>query len=92
MIDSFKSGKLKRLYHDDDPRGLSQNDVPKIRRILARLDQITEPSGMGLPGYALHPLKGSRKGQWAVKVSANWRIVFRVEGGNVHDVELCDYH
>ena len=50
MIGSFKSGKLKRLYHDDDPRGLPQNDVPKIGRILARLDQITEPSGMGLPG------------------------------------------
>ena len=92
MIDSFNSGELKRFYQDDDPRGLPQNDALKIGRILARLDQITEPSEMDLPGYALHPLKGSRKGQWAVKVSANWRIVFRVGGENVHDVELCDYH
>lgn len=92
MIASFKSKALKRSYRDDDPRGLPQNDVPKIERILARLDQVTEPSGMGLPGFGLHPLKGSRKGEWAVKVSGNRRIVFRVEGGNVHDVDLCDYH
>jgi len=45
---------------------------------------------MNLPGYRLHPLKGSLKGFWAVTVRANWRIVFRFEGTD--DVELTDYH
>ncbi len=29
------------------------------------------------PGFRLHPLKGNRAGQWSVRVSGNWRVVFR---------------
>ena len=47
---------------------------------------------MALPGFGLHPLKGGLAGYWAVRVSANWRIVFRFEDGNVTDVDLIDYH
>ena len=44
------------------------------------------------PSFRLHPLKGERKGQWAVTVRANWRIVFAFAGGNVIDVDFTDYH
>jgi proteic killer suppression protein len=27
-----------------------------------------------------------------VTVRANWRIVFRFDGGGAHDVDLVDYH
>ncbi len=47
---------------------------------------------MNLPGFRLHPLKGDRRGYWAVSVSDNWRIVFRFEGENVCNVDLIDYH
>jgi proteic killer suppression protein len=66
--------------------------VPKIKRILARLDEATEVSNMALPGFELHPLKGRLKGFWAVSVSGNWRIVFRLENGKAYDVDLIDYH
>jgi proteic killer suppression protein len=39
------------------------------------------------PGYRLHALKGELKGLWSVTVSGNWRVTFRVDGGNV-----LDYH
>lgn len=42
--------------------------------------------------YGLHRLTGDRSGLWAVTVSANWRIVFRFEDGDVYDVNLIDYH
>jgi plasmid maintenance system killer protein len=42
--------------------------------------------------FRLHPLKGSRKGVWAVTVRANWRVTFRFEGGDAYDVDLEDYH
>ena len=35
---------------------------------------------------------GDRAGYWAVKVSANWRVVFRFDGRDVRDVDLIDYH
>jgi proteic killer suppression protein len=40
----------------------------------------------------LHALKGELKGLWSVTVSGNWRVTFRVDGGNVLDVDLTDYH
>jgi proteic killer suppression protein len=47
---------------------------------------------MNLPGYRLHPLTGARKGQWAVWVSGDWRLVFAFEGEDAVDVDLVDYH
>ena len=44
------------------------------------------------PGFRLHPLKGDRAGQWSVRVSGNWRVVFRFEDGEAVAVDLIDYH
>ena len=47
---------------------------------------------MGLPGLGLHPLKGNRKGVWAVKVSGNWRVTFLFVEKDADDVDYEDYH
>ena len=44
------------------------------------------------PGFRLHPLRGKYQDHWSVTVSANWRIVFRFEVGEVVDVDFVDYH
>jgi proteic killer suppression protein len=92
MIRSFHHKSLKRLYEDDDARGLNPGHVEKLRRILARLDIAKTPQDLDLPGYRLHPLKGDLKGFWAVTVQANWRVTFRLSGGHVFDVDYVDYH
>ncbi|MGH6901721.1 MAG: type II toxin-antitoxin system RelE/ParE family toxin [Geminicoccaceae bacterium] len=66
--------------------------VDKTERILARLDEASAVGNMDLPGFRLHPLKGDLAGYWAVTVAANWRIVFRFEGGHASEVDLIDYH
>jgi proteic killer suppression protein len=47
---------------------------------------------MNFPGLDLHALRGRKKGYWSVKVSGNWRIVFRFDDANAHDVDYLDYH
>lgn len=47
---------------------------------------------MNFPGSDLHPLKGDLRGFWSVKVSGNWRVIFRFEKGDVFDVDYVDYH
>lgn len=47
---------------------------------------------MYLPGLRLHALSGDRKGQYAVTVSANWRVTFRFERQDATDVDNLDYH
>ena len=56
------------------------------------LDAADTPQALDLPGYRLHPLKGELRGFWSLTVRANWRIIFRFEGGDAWDVELTDYH
>jgi proteic killer suppression protein len=92
MIVSFRHKGLKLVYEKGDRRRLSSEFADKIERILARLDEATEPRNLDLPGFRLHPLKGDLVGDWSVSVSGNWRIVFRFDGGNVRDVDLVDYH
>ena len=88
----FAHKALRALHETDRSRGLPQNLVPRIRRVLATLRVATRPSDVDIPGYRLHPLKGDRTGYWSVRVSANLRIVFRFEDGEPVDVDLVDYH
>jgi proteic killer suppression protein len=83
---------LKRLYEDDDPRGIKAEHIEKLLDILARLDAAGIIADMDLPGFKLHPLKGDRKGFWAVTVRANWRVIFRFEDGEAKDLDYIDYH
>jgi toxin HigB-1 len=92
VIQSFRHKGLKRLYEEDDPRGVLAEHVPKLRNILARLDAATSQEDLNLPGFRLHALRGEYKGFWAVTVRANWRVIFRIPVGNAVDVDYLDYH
>ena len=83
---------LKRLYDNDDPRGVIREHTEKLRDILARLDAASAVVDMDFPGFRLHPLKGELKGFWAVPVRANWRVIFRFAEGDVLDLDYVDYH
>ena len=83
---------MDRLYERGDRSQVRSDRLERIEDILARLDIATVPSDLELPGYGLHSLKGKLKGFWAVKVSGNWRIVFRFQDGDAFDVNLIDYH
>ena len=47
---------------------------------------------MALPGLGFHPLKGDRKGYWAVSISGNWRVTFKFVQKNADAVDYEDYH
>jgi proteic killer suppression protein len=92
MIRTFKHRGLKKLYERDDRSQVRSTHLDRIEDILARLDVAAAPSDLDLPGYALHPLKGELKGFWAIKVSGNWRIIFRFKDGDAFELNLVDYH
>lgn len=92
MIRHFRHKGLERLFVEGSARGVSVQHVSRLKRILLALHRSRGPEGMSLPGFRLHPLKGERKGQWAVSVSGNWRVVFRFVGEDAVDVDLVDYH
>ena len=93
MIKHFKHKGLKQFFMNDDKRLLRKPMLPRISRILDRLDASEAASDMDIPGWKLHPLKGERKGTWSVWVTGNWRITFKFDTENhAIDVDLEDYH
>ena len=51
------------------------------------LDDLRSP-----PGNRLEKLKGNRAGLHSIRINDQWRICFRWQDGDAHDVELVDYH
>lgn len=47
---------------------------------------------MNLPGLALHPVAGPRKGTWAVSISGNRRVTFGFVDRDAFDIDYEDYH
>jgi proteic killer suppression protein len=84
MIQSFRHKGLRRLYEDDDSRGLPAEHLINLLNILARLDAADSVDDMNLPGFNLRALKGQLHGFMAVTVRAKWRVIFRVD--------YLDYH
>jgi toxin HigB-1 len=93
MIKSFRHPGLRRLFEQDDARGLKQDQVRRIARALFLLDNAASPGQIDqIPGLRVHRLAGNLAGLWSMSVSGNWRIVFRFQGGDAFDVDLVDYH
>jgi proteic killer suppression protein len=44
------------------------------------------------PGNRLEALRGDLRGFHSIRVSDQWRIVFRWHEGRAHEVQLTDYH
>lgn len=93
MIRSFRHRGLERFHRSGATRGLRQDMVARIRRVLTIFDSAVSLDDVDLlPGMRLHPLKGDLAGHWSVSVTGNWRIVFKFDIGEASAVDLVDYH
>lgn len=92
MIESFRHKGLRRFFEDGDRSKLPAALLARIGLILLVLDSATSVEGVRRPSFRLHALKGDLNGFWSITVQANWRIIFRMEGDRVLDVDFLDYH
>ena len=92
MIHSFKSRALQALWERNETKGIDPKSLTKIKRILSALNAATTPEDLNLPGLKFHELKGDRRGEYAVTVRANFRIVFEWADGKAIRVREEDYH
>jgi len=54
---------------------------------IVRLDELKIPSN-----NRLEALKGSRRGQWSIRINDHWRVCFCFETARALNVEIVDYH
>jgi proteic killer suppression protein len=93
MIRSFKGKAAGQVFGRARHRGLSPDIQRAAYRKLLILDAAETLSDLRIPpGNRLERLSGDRAGQHSIRVNQQWRICFRWQSGNAHDVELVDYH
>ena len=92
MIKSFRHNGLQRFYLTGSMEGIQPAHARKIRFLLVALETARTIDDMDIPSFNLHSLKATRKGQWAISVSGNWRITFEFQNGNVYLLNYEDYH
>lgn len=92
MIKTFNHKGLWLYYETGSTRGIQSKHASRLRMQLAAMDSAMEVSDLDIPGYQLHPLKGDRKGIWAISVSGNWRLTFEFRDEHVYLLDYEDYH
>ena len=93
MIKSFKSKETEKIFNRFFSKKLPQNIQLKSRQKLILIDAATDINDLKIPpGNKLEELKGSRKGQYSIRINDQWRICFIWKENDAYDVEIIDYH
>ena len=92
MIVTFRHKGLLAYYQDGNASRLPAVYLRKINRILDQLDAVTSVEDIVQLGSGIHKLTGNFSEFWSIKVSPNFRIIFRFENGDIFDVDYLDYH
>ena len=92
MISTFRSKALADLWS----KGRSAKIDARLRaRILVRLDRlnvVSAPEQMNLPGFDFHALKGFTPTRYTVHVNGPWCLTFEFDAGDALRVNLEQYH
>jgi toxin HigB-1 len=94
-IRNFVHKGLKRLYEQDNPKGLPTAFVDKIRKMLAFIDAMEDAEELrSIATWKLHLMTGDRKGIWSLHVTRNWRMTFWLDPDQkeICDLNFEDYH
>lgn len=96
MIVNF-AGKMAQAIYDGvnskQARRFPQDLHAKARRLLDQLNAAPTLEFMKIPpGNRLEKLSGNLKGFWSLRVNDQWRIIFRWQNTDAHDVNIVDYH
>ena len=94
-IRNFVHKGLKKLYEEDNVKGVSPDTADKLRKMFAFLDNMDDPEELrALLTWKVHMLTGDRQGTWSLSVTRNRRLTFRLDiiEREICDVNLEDYH
>ncbi len=89
MIQSVRHKGLLQYYETGNSNKLPAQYLRKINRIFDQLDAVSTEEDIQALGQGIHKLSGNLKDFWSIKISPNYRMIFRFEKGDIWDL---DYH
>ena len=93
MIISFRNKDTEKIWNQEFTKKYP-NEIQRIalRKLLMIHGAYNLNDLKVTPGNKLESLKGIRKGQYSIRINAQWRICFKWEENNASFVEITDYH
>jgi len=96
MIHSFGDRTTSDLYHGISSSKVRRLPTPILESALLKLDVINAATSLNElrspPGKRLELLKGNYDGLYSIRINSQWRIIFRWQASNAHQVAIVDYH
>ena len=93
VIKSFADKRTAAIFVGNRVPSPPAQLPPRARRRLLMIDAAVRLSDLRAPpSNRLELLRGSRKGQFSVRVNDQWRICFAWRDGDALNVEIADYH
>jgi proteic killer suppression protein len=90
---SLRDRETEKVFERNRSKRLPADVQRRAHRKLLILDAAGALEDLRIPpGNRLERLAGDRAGQYSIRINDQWRICFRWERGDAHDVEITDYH
>ena len=96
MIATFGDKATEDLYHGRPTRHARRIPPDIVSGALRKLDMLNAAKKLAdlasPPGNRLEALRGRLRGYHSVRINDQWRIVFRWQGSDAHEVRITEYH
>ncbi len=93
MIKSYGSKETEKIWEGEISLKLPEDIQKTARRKLRMLNNSHDLVDLRMPpANRLESLKGDRKGQYSIRINAQWRICFEWREGDCYNVQIVDYH
>ena len=96
MILSFGDPATEDLYHGRETARIRRFPANIIPAALRKLDMLARAYVLldlrAPPANRLEALKGNWDGFYSIRITDQWRLVFRWEGHDASQVSIMDYH
>ncbi|WP_104193014.1 type II toxin-antitoxin system RelE/ParE family toxin [Cryobacterium sp. Y82] len=93
MLRSFGGKDTGKIWHEQYVKGVDRTVQRATLRKLELVNAATDVEDLRIPpGNRLERLVGDRRGQYSIRVNAQWRICFNWREGGADNVEPVDYH
>jgi len=93
VIWNFVDKEAEKIWQGTSPRRLPADIQVVARRKLRMLSSAATLDDLRIPpANRLEALKGSRKGQYSIRINDQWRMCFQWKDGDALDVEIVDSH
>lgn len=93
MIKGFADKETEKIYNQQFSRKLPQSIQKIALRKLMMINAAKSLDDLRVPtANHLELLQGNREGQYSIRINSQYRICFKIDGADIFDVEITDYH